>query len=561
MRWLKSKLAELFRQNRFTDDSYPDDSVRRTFIGTTLLDVLLFPIRLLFFPFRILGVFHNDGVQLDEYEENTSLTERLARIGKTLIWLPFWLLYTPIKFIGLLRNANRREALYILPALMMIGFFGFVFVQVFARGDVIKNRYEKGARDAVAAKDLALAKTYYQRLVSSGTFTRAQQLQWTTILLNTGETERGEELLNQLAPDTELGYGPAHRIKAISFARHLRKSKDPKVLRKLRWHLQNCHDQSPQIQQAWAVYYLGVEQYDDAVAALDKAAVTDPNYYQLIASIYKSQGRNSESKAALNKAANEFKKLLEKDRLNHRARVSYANALVQMEQHDEAKAILLQGNRIQPDAIIKRALSEFYVQQHNRAQKNGLNAAAQMKYLTDAINFDPYYAPAYSQMMRLFHDGTVSDESTQVIRTTFQNIVASDNPTPWAHLALSNILWREGKKDQAQFHLERAYALEKKIVIVLNNLAWMIAHSEDPDLERARELAETAVKQTPENLQARDTLGTIYLMLGRNRDAVGELEKALPGSSDKKATHKKLATAYKNLEMEDLSKIHAQQSK
>ena len=124
-----------------------------------------------------------------------------------------------------------------------------------------------------------------------------------------------------------------------------------------------------------------------------------------------------------------------------------------------------------------------------------------------------------------------------------------------AHFAMSNILWERGEFEKATTHLELAYKIEPRFTIVLNNLAWILAHQDPPQLERALELAQQAVKSSPKDGRYHDTLGTVYMKLGRDKDAAAELELAVPGVEDKIAVRKKLVTVYTNLDLLEQAKL------
>ena len=89
-------------------------------------------------------------------------------------------------------------------------------------------------------------------------------------------------------------------------------------------------------------------------------------------------------------------------------------------------------------------------------------------------------------------------------------------------------------------------------------MAWILAQGESPDLERALELAETAVNRVPDSPRFRDTLGTVLVKLGRHRDAISELQLALSGVPDKNTVHRKLSICYKSIGMNDLAEMHLQ---
>ncbi|MFT5302548.1 MAG: putative Zn-dependent protease, partial [Mariniblastus sp.] len=113
---------------------------------------------------------------------------------------------------------------------------------------------------------------------------------------------------------------------------------------------------------------------------------------------------------------------------------------------------------------------------------------------------------------------------------------------------------------QAKFHVEQAYQMDNKMVVVLNNLAWYIAHDEVPDLPRALELIELAVSQNPDEIRLRSTYGTVLMKLGRDQEAARELELSLTGVMNRKEVHRKLAILYENLGSSEMASIHRENS-
>ena len=153
-------------------------------------------------------------------------------------------------------------------------------------------------------------------------------------------------------------------------------------------------------------------------------------------------------------------------------------------------------------------------------------------------------------MIRLANEKDSEDgRSFARIRRELNRVIAGDEPNPMAHFALSNILWQHEEFEEAATHLELAYKLQPNFTVVLNNLAWVLAHQDPPDLERALELASQAVKQSPNEGLYHDTLGTIYLKQEKYEDAAAELQLALPSVDNPIAVSKKLVTVYNKLNM------------
>lgn len=555
---IQSKYKSWNRERRgLIEDDYVDHtggqsgSLWRSFMGVVVL-----PLKMLFVPLRLIGLIQTQDATTSNETEELGFSQRVLFVLKQVLSLPFLLLREPIRIFKSLRQARPRDLLFALPAIAILGFFGFVFIQIFAYGDAIDNRYARGAQIATEQKDFALAKTYYQRILGDNNITPRQQYDWAMILAQTGEDEQAYALIEKIAPDHAMGFGPAHKLVAISIARQIEIAKDKALLSKLRHHLIASRDLSPEIEQIWASYYIATEQRDKAIASLDRAAEKRPAFYITISKLYKQGGQNAESVNALKKAETAFRKTFKKDELEHQNRIAFANVLALLEKYDEAEGLLQQGIRVKPDELIKRSLSDFYAMRYDLSRRKQDDPQTQMDFLTQAIEIDPNYSAVYSRMIQLFAEVHESPDQAKKIRSLFQEIVTGDRPTALAHFALSNILWIEGDRDSAEFHLEQAYLINNNFVVIINNLAWILAHGENPDLERALELAETAVRRVPENPRFRDTLGTVLLKSDEHRKAISELQLALKGVPDKNAVHQKLAICYKSLGMNDLSLLH-----
>ena len=109
--------------------------------------------------------------------------------------------------------------------------------------------------------------------------------------------------------------------------------------------------------------------------------------------------------------------------------------------------------------------------------------------------------------------------------------------------------------------MERAFQLDSRFAVLANNLAWLLAHSSSPDLDRALKIAETVVAKNPANARFRDTLGTILMKQKKFDQAVAEFKKALLNIPDKKSVHLKLAAIYHELGKKNLAASHENRAK
>ncbi|MDA7918575.1 hypothetical protein N9B20_02820 [Mariniblastus sp.] len=535
--------------------------------GTFFQQLISLPGKLIFSPLSLLSLFYVSWLHTDELDHDLSKKERGSKLfGRMLILLtlillfPFRLLFAVLSVLAGFFDGRKTEALFILPSFLMVSLFSYVIFYQLTRTERIQQRYQFYAVEAMKENDFARAKTFFERLKLMKDFEPNEQYQWATILNQTGESDRAEQIINSLAPENSIGFPPAHTLKALSLARVLNTAEGRKQLASLHWHLQNADGNSDDLTQAWVNYYLVVEEWELAAEKLEVAAENNPLLYEALHRLYLAQGKKAESEFALKKADKAFQGYLKENPINPKARIGWAWVATNMKDFAKAEKILLQGKRINNDPSINRALSDFYILQQIRAEQNGADLSQQLQLLNQAQKADPSYARVYSSMMEIFVRGGRDEESRAKIRKKLQRVVASEQSSPMAHFALSNIIFQDGDQKTAIFHLEQAYQMDNSLISVMNNLAWMLAHSEPPDFDRALELATAAVNRVPKDAQCRDTLGTILMKLGRNKEAISHLEIALTGAANKQAVHQKLSATYKSLGMDELSQIHAKAS-
>lgn len=532
--------------------------------GQLLISILVFPLQVLFLPMRFLGLFHQTGVRNEDYESYESLSfggkvwRSVKKIGQNILMLPYLIVTAPIHFFRGVSQSGVREILFVIPALLMIGFLGYVAVQVMGRSETINNRYAAEVKEAMKAGDFKLAKTYFNRLMQEHELSQPQKLQWMVVLAETGERDKADEILDELAPDDGVGFAPAHRVKALQIVFSQRDKDAQLPLERLERHLTRSRDHTPLIQKAWALYYRSVDKPDKAIEALQVAAEEDPTFLIAIAKYQGELNRTNDQQETLRIAELKFERMLEQDPTNSRFRLLLANSISQQQRYDEAQDILVKGMARNSDRLMRVANAEFFTMRHDLEKQGENRIGKRISYLFRALGAQPHHFPIYEKLVVLASEKDSGGDNFVRVRDELQHLIAGDEPNPMAHFALSNILWQQGEFEKATIHLETAYKIEPKFVIVLNNLAWVLAHQNPPELDRALELANEAVKLSPKDGRYRDTRGTIYLKLERYKDAIAEFDLALPAVEDKVAVRKKLVTVYTKLDMPEQAEIHEQ---
>ena len=522
--------------------------------------ILLFPIRVVFFPVEMFLRWRDahEGLPADSDLKLASKPSKSQKAPHDFFGaMQYWSRKIVSGSLSRLNQCNRIDLLLGLLPLSMLAFLGFVLFQVYAHADDIESRYRQGAQAAMDANDIPRAKTFFTRIVNEHQLSDQDRLNWAMILSNTGEPLQAQQVLDELAPDDRLGFLPAHRVKALSLAAQLGRKQDAETLRKLHSQLEFVGDNSPQINHAWALYYLAVDQTDTALGYLGAAAKADPQFLLMIADINERKGRQTARDRALKQAEEDYRRVVARDPLNVENRVKLARVLARLKKYKEAEQTLRTGLRLTKDIYLRQAAADYYVMRYDLASRDGKPFSEQFAFLQKALTQDETYLTVYERLIQLYQRQADKAEAAS-IKAALMQAVAGDEPSAMAHFALSNLYWIEGDLDKAQWHVRQAYELDPEFVLVINNLAWMMAHKEDPDLERALTLAETALKTAPEDPRFLDTYGSILVLQEKYDDAITALQKALPTNDPQvsKSIHEQLAVCYEAINQPELAKLH-----
>src|SRR5262249_53189687 len=124
------------------------------------------------------------------------------------------------------------------------------------------------------------------------------------------------------------------------------------------------------------------------------------------------------------------------------------------------------------------------------------------------------------------------------------------------HFALGVDAWQNGRAHEAQLHWERAFQLAPDIPVLANNLAWLLYQTDANQLSKALDLVNLAIAKAPQETNFRDTRGHILVKMGRFKDALPDLEAALPRSPNSANLHRTLAEVYAQLELPAMAAEH-----
>jgi FimV-like protein len=131
--------------------------------------------------------------------------------------------------------------------------------------------------------------------------------------------------------------------------------------------------------------------------------------------------------------------------------------------------------------------------------------AAAEKVLRQAIEQDPSGNDAYAILGSMYIGQNRIDEAIREYEA-----LSLKQAKPVGPLTITGMLLeRQGKVDAAMKKYDDALDLDSRAAVASNNLAWILAER-GQDLERALQLAQTAVAGSPDKPEVLDTLGWVY---------------------------------------------------
>jgi tetratricopeptide (TPR) repeat protein len=167
------------------------------------------------------------------------------------------------------------------------------------------------------------------------------------------------------------------------------------------------------------------------------------------------------------------------------------------------------------------------------------------QYLTRAIASDPASFDGHAMLADLY----VSRGDVDRALTTLEQLAARQPEAAAPRTALGIVLERAGRTADARVRYEQALTLDPREPIASNNLARLYA-ADDATIDRAMDLARTAVARRPGDPDVHDTLGWTAFRAGRLSMAASELERAVALDAKEPSYQAHLAEVKRAIEQE-----------
>jgi tetratricopeptide (TPR) repeat protein len=419
------------------------------------------------------------------------------------------------------------------------------------------DRYRTAVHRAFNADDLATAELFVQKLLQLDDTNPEARYFAAIIARERGDEETAAEIVQELAPEVSAGYPPAHFWIASEMAEGKERWSNTELDR-LTHHLETAATSSQlrvDARHMLGQVYAATGNLSKAIANFDSIIGERPELRLPVAHMLQLTGQSERALSELDKAIAHYQDLIESDPDNIIMRVALAKSLFLRGQFPRAVLVLRERFSDADGDRCRAELASLFALQSDRGP-NTQDAEAmsqRIELLQRALECDPECEEALKRVAVL---SGLEDERGTLAQSLLKDALAAGRAPATVHLILGTKASLEGDQKLAQTHLEQALRLNPRMPQVLNNLAWVLVQDAEPDLERARLLADTAVAIWPSHPEFRATRGQILVRQERWESALLDLEIALRDLGSRENLHLALAEVYDQLGDAEQAALH-----
>jgi tetratricopeptide (TPR) repeat protein len=421
--------------------------------------------------------------------------------------------------------------------------------------------YRAVADAALAIKDFPAAELSYRRLRQINPNGAAAAYGAALVVEQQGNRDRARRLMHRIAPSDGPGFAPAHFWLALDLA--ARKPLSREQLEPLQHHLRQTIERQPRNLTAHLLLcdvLLSLGRSTAAVEFLARTAALHPALRLRLAKLRLQLNKKDPAQRQAESARDQFRKLAEKSPDEIGPQIQWSQSELLLGNFSRATEIVQQAAKRSKDPRYQTALAELHLAWSEMLDKAGQgNLNGRLELLQRGLELSPRHPGLLKQLAALANE---TNDAGVAARTALKEALAGGEVPAVAHLMLGTAAAMHGDQQEAALHLEQAHRLDPRMPAVLNNLAWVLASGEDPQLERAAQLADAAIESAPNHPEFRETRGQILARQGRWKDATADLEFALQRLPRTEAAatlsrlHTTLAELYEKIGDKELAAAH-----
>ena len=421
-----------------------------------------------------------------------------------------------------------------LPALTAGVMLSLAVLMIWAnhrQSDRVDYQYRHRALAALQAGRFEEAQVACLRELSNdlGESDRMQTVYQLALALNgLGQKREAVALLTHAAPLDRPGSLPAH----ILLAQMLLNGglvPDENNLKLAEQHLLSAlalDPQSPEVNELLGRYYINTRNLPKARARLKEIYPAKTEAALLLAITYAMEKDKDTAALWVDTAISDYSLKLKNSAPgdNPTARLGLAGALMMEEKYAQAIAVLEQGQRLATNSAYALTIADDCATWAERIEKTPQkNAAERLRLIQKGLENSPQNIKLQMQLVQAAQSTDDAGHTAKTFLNQLMALAKGEAAAGWHFLMWTDARGR-GDWITARQQLQTAYELAPQLPFIRNDLAMDLSTGNRDDAERGLKLIQPVVEQFPENPQFRDTRGRILARLGRNGEAVSDLE-------------------------------------
>ena len=250
------------------------------------------------------------------------------------------------------------------------------------------------------------------------------------------------------------------------------------------------------------------------------------------------------------------------DPTNSQIAMSIARNQIFLERHSDAirtlKGSIDVAKTQEERRMLTQALGDAIVAYVNYIEKSPTNTVQERLRVLSMLDAAVKIAPNNPRVVTMVADhvlASLNEENEQI--ATVRAALISGSPAGIAHFIKGTAALMKEDLAMAELHLEQAAEQMPRSGAIMNNLSVALAMKEQPDYQKALQVANAAIDNVPiPTPHFFETRGQILFRMGRFREAISDLERALPAPDLKRKAHQMLADCYDKVGDTDLAQGH-----
>lgn len=514
-------------------------------------------------PFRLVADFFE---RRDQSLSETSQSNISRKVISVLVF-PFRFIADAFYLLLTSWSVSRSGKAFLkgLPALLTILFlfFGIGLANYFYK-NIVFNAYQANTLNSMGRERYHVALLYLSRLIRENPGEEQLKMTYGIAKIELGEEELGFGIMNQLAPEERVGYGPAHHWLASRYLEDLGLDKDEK-LEKAKKHAQFALQDNPENMRLQLLLATIADQRfeTDEVISIYKRVIdyqfppgTDVSIewqiLQLIgtprlAELLIERGENETAALYLDRAIKKLQLITTQYPDNLEPWVLTVKCYLAAKKYQNAAVTIQTAQRISADPTIRARLRLIYAELF-------MELAKEFEDPKDMSSFHNRLYAVGSSFATNHRNANAIDALIDLCLNPQTNHESIDdwlrqdavNPTPpeIRHVILGSRASLQGNTSEAQSHYSIAESISPNTPAYINVLSYRLA-DKDERAEAALRLINVALEVWAGEPNLSHTRGFILMKLGRLDEAKPELEFALSKMDNNIPLRRTLVEFYK----------------